>query len=282
MYYWLFSSCRRFSAHLEVLLDPLADIEINGDEFKCAELLKDPGGDLWKSEEVEEALAARLRNYHRPYLDAMEDLQECMVKLAKETRVEDAQFQELLSERPDATAQTQFMQRANVIVKNSTFQARRLKYSILSGSRTELIEEVNSRIRGLRQLVDDIDKVSKSEEEHLATPKRVPKELLSFWGHAERIYRLLRGSMVCPCRSKHGARLWLCHNTKREASLSLLMMFSRFEHCDASPWAEEALRVNLVQDSTAPDSHVPSQSVPSAVLQARTASTSIFRSPGRG
>ena len=260
-----------FALHLEELLQPLAAIDIDGDPNKCAELLKDPGGPLWKSAEVEDALTKRLRNRYKPYKDVMDELQLLMVELARETKVDDSQFQRLLDAQKPSQPQTQLMQKANAMVKNTTFQGRRLMYSLSITSREGLLREVEAYIGRLRDLLAAFDRMSKaSSESHTVRSQPVSEIVLHFWQHAERIYRLLRKSISCNCRSMHCARLWLKHHIDTQASLNVVVLFDKNNQRHSSPWTEQALQVRDITAFTS-SSSAASQNAPSIVVHSSQA-----------
>ena len=78
--------------HLKDLLQPLLTFEIGTDTEKCAKLLDNPGGPAWNDPKVEKALTARLQDCYELYRGTMEDLLTLLIRLAKDCKVQDAEF----------------------------------------------------------------------------------------------------------------------------------------------------------------------------------------------
>lgn len=269
-----FELCRTmFVLHVKELLRPLVEIDIDDDPEKCTTLLQEPGGDLWKHQEVEEALKRRLHKQHKVYMNTMEELLEVMAKLARETRAFDIRFQQLLEDPRTTNTQTELMRIANARIK-TIFQARRVHYSLTGNSREALLTEAETYIRRLRDLLSAVDRLSQAEPSLTAirtTP--TPKFLLQFWRHAERIYRLLRKAMICDCRLMHCAALWLQDQAKTPVSVSIHLLFTKALESAASPWREKGIMVRHAEDS--PPCPTPA-SKPSVRVQSVTAaSTSL-------
>jgi len=79
----------------ELLLPLLVDDTVTRVEYE--QLLVNPGGSGWREEHVDDALVHRLGDCHERYIEILQDLEETMMSLCKATKVEDAQFQDLLT-----------------------------------------------------------------------------------------------------------------------------------------------------------------------------------------
>jgi len=79
----------------ELLLPLLADDLVTRVEYE--QLLVTPGGSGWREEHVDEALAQRLGECHERYVEILQDMEDTLGLLCKATKVDDAQFQALLT-----------------------------------------------------------------------------------------------------------------------------------------------------------------------------------------
>lgn len=79
----------------ELLLPLLAEETVTRVEYE--RLLASPGGDGWREENVDEGLVQRLGECHERYMEILQDMEDTFVQLCKATKVDDAQFQALLT-----------------------------------------------------------------------------------------------------------------------------------------------------------------------------------------
>ena len=56
--------------------------------------LADPGGTGWRDDNVDEALADRLRDCRERYIEILNEMMDVVARLCKATRVDDAHFQD--------------------------------------------------------------------------------------------------------------------------------------------------------------------------------------------
>jgi hypothetical protein len=196
----------QYQLQLELLLYPLLDDWVV-DSPQYEQLLANPGGAGWKEPRVEDSLRERLQQRYHPYVRVMDELSEAMEKLCKATKVDDPQFQELLdhtcSTSNPADARGALMTRANLI-----FQGKRLKYSLTSPRRTDTLEEVESCIRRLSDLLKASKELSELTHNYKTAPRKpINRKLLGFWKHADAMFKLVQGSWSCICCGT--AQLWL-------------------------------------------------------------------------
>lgn len=78
----------------ELLLPLLEDDMVTRVEYE--QLLVNPGGSGWREDHVDEALLHRLGECHERYIEILRDMEETLALLCKATKVDDAQFQQLL------------------------------------------------------------------------------------------------------------------------------------------------------------------------------------------
>lgn len=248
--YWDVRWCQTmYILHLEKLLRPFAVIEIDGDPQNCENLLKDPEGPLWKHPLVEKALEARMRNHYQTYKNSLKELQSLMVQLAKETKVDDAQFQQYLASQEASTRKRPMIQRANEMVHEAAFQARRLKYSLSSRSREDLLLHVRRYITDLQDLLAAVDGLSdQSSEQNVTRGMTMTKSAFNFWRHAERMYRLLRASMSCNCRNMHCARVWLIESRDFQIRLRLFLQYAKHNQQQSISWVDQPLEIRHVEE----------------------------------
>jgi hypothetical protein len=102
-----------------------------------------------------------------------------------------------------ADARGALMTRANML-----FQGKRLKYSLTSPRRTDILEEVESCIRRLSDLLKASKELSELTRNHKTAPRKpISRKLLGFWKHADAMFKLVQGSWSCICCGT--AQLWL-------------------------------------------------------------------------
>lgn len=233
----------------ELLLPLLADDLVTRIEYE--QLLVSPGGSGWREEHVDEALAQRLGECHERYIEILQEMEETLVLLCKATKVDDAQFQALLPKQdvspplhcagPDSDstiyctdyakanaspatrqAKTMLMARAH-----ARFQAKKLVYTLAIPQRETLIEEIERYNRTLEETLVANDRIAQlSQQTSPRAPKsRIPKPLLQFWKHADKIFSLLANAWRCQCKGLHCAKLWLKQRTTAAVDMRLVLKF---------------------------------------------------------
>ncbi|WPH03870.1 Hypothetical protein R9X50_00675300 [Acrodontium crateriforme] len=229
----------------ELLLPLLLDDVIDRVEYE--QLLADPGGPGWKDESVDEALANRLSESHQRYLEILDEFSETMMKLTKAVKVDDPEFQSLISKdqaalNPKTDAQKLLMTRANF-----KFQAKRVKYSFSGATRDILLDQIEKYNGTLESLLATNDRVSAlAQITSKAAPRSMASKIVQYWRHADRIFTLMTEAFKCHCKSMHYANLWLSHRPAGTVDMSMVLKFSQgIVSIDKQPWKERPLQIKL-------------------------------------
>lgn len=92
----------KFKLNLKELLLPMVlDGTVTTGDYE--RLLANPGGEGWKEEHVDSALAERLAECHERYVEILQEMVDSMARLSKAFRVGDASFQDRLRHRGDVS-----------------------------------------------------------------------------------------------------------------------------------------------------------------------------------
>lgn len=218
-----------FRLGLKELLKPLL-IDAVVDHIEYEQLFASPGGPGWAEQDVETALKKRLGDCHERYIEILQEVQETMAALCDACRVNDDQFQRHLIDKQknsnspknaNGQARVKLMSEANSYV---CFQAKKMKYAFTPTRREELLEELESQNKTLETILSATDRVSAlTQQRPRVRSSPVNAKTLKFWRHADNIYKLLRTTWNCTCRSC--ASLWLQQSPKKLVQMSLVLQF---------------------------------------------------------
>ncbi|KAK5164620.1 uncharacterized protein LTR77_009826 [Saxophila tyrrhenica] len=217
-----------FRLNLKELLIPLLRDDVV-DRIEYERLLANPGSSDWGVEHVDTALEDRLGDCHQRYIEILQEMQETTAALCEACRVNDDQFQQRLRQQqkslaastPTQQAQDQLLLRANDYV---CFQAKRAKYAFAPTKREELLEELESQNNKLQNVLAASDRVSALTKQQTRVQKpAINQRMLNFWRHADNIFKLLKNTWHCTCRSC--ASLWLQQHPKRFVHMSIVLPF---------------------------------------------------------
>jgi len=172
-------------------------------------LLADPNGKLWREPQLEERLRNRMpAERYELFLETMYALQQAMEELKRKLGVSNHRFQSRLS------SETQGVPTDNPLVIEAfwslVYEAQRMKISLGETTRNELIQQVDKLNIQLHKILKASDEIVIAETLVAARKKSpLPRTMLSFWSHADKVYTLLKTAWHCNCISMHAAYLLL-------------------------------------------------------------------------
>ncbi|KAI7160328.1 hypothetical protein KC349_g3553 [Hortaea werneckii] len=183
----------KLKLHMEELLGPLVSVDITDNLALCLELLQKPGCDGWIDKSPSNPVEARLRHCYQPYQDTLEELNFLMEKLNKKFKIQNAQFEKLVSEKSPASPRDDFKTKVRALAKDTAFQGPKLLYSINFSQREAILHEVEKYIDRLKELLQAIDRVSASSQARQSVQRLGSwKPLLQYWRHAHRIAKSIK------------------------------------------------------------------------------------------
>jgi len=138
---------------------------------------------------------------------------------------------------------------------HAKFQAKKVAYALAIPQRDTLLEEIDSYNKTLEELLTANDRIAQlSQQTSGRTFKpRIPKPLLQFWKHADRIFSLLADAWKCQCKDLHCAKLWLKQRTTAAVDMNLVLKFCHgTQRCVHIKLAEDCALVDSTQTLAVP------------------------------
>jgi len=118
-------------------------------------------------------------------------------------------------------------------------------YALRVRERQELLKELETSIKQLKELLEAIDGVSEANKtQQMAKNYRIPPVWQDFWHKAERIWCLINEHLYCACNSKHCARLWLDRSSTAQDSPRFVFLFDKGNPQTAGPWKRFRLEIH--------------------------------------
>lgn len=107
------------------------------------------------------------------------------------------------------------------------FQAKKVGYALAIPQRDTLLEEIDGYNKTLEELLAANDRIAQLSQQTSGRnfKPRIPKPLLQFWRHADKIFSLLADAWRCQCKSLHCAKLWLKQRTTAAVDMRLVLRF---------------------------------------------------------
>jgi hypothetical protein len=185
-------------------------------------LLDDPSSQGWSDSDVQDEVSRRLGNFKDSYFQGLQDMNRTILKLAKESKVDDDRFQSSLhtnkvEQLSACTVLSRYAKplrqdpvtRGTLLRINERFllELNRVSYTFTHSKRGALIEEIDAGTRRLDKFLSLQDGMLR----HAPTPfpstrgkdRKKYARLVVFWQHANRIFRLMHSAWRCSCVPLH-------------------------------------------------------------------------------
>jgi hypothetical protein len=219
------------------------------DKSAIEDLMKDPGGDKWKSDHtLQTKLEDRLRGSYHVYEDVLMRMNEITKELARELSFDKDAIQERLSSRDGAQQSpksTKRPSRDTFTQKNFDFQVFRVKFSLREPNRDQLFAQLKEYNERLQELVTSSDKLRANQSTvHSSTGSRAMELTLNkIWKSSDLLFGALQHAWQCSCIKSHVANLRMERQTAQDICFELVLMFtSPSEQRDDSVWSWQEVK----------------------------------------
>jgi hypothetical protein len=214
-------------------------------------LLADPGGTLWREDQLQKLLEDRLQDSYSVYVNIMQRLNETMVGLKDELCVDSASVQSHLvvakttqrSTSPSSISST--FSKLTIAKSRVDYEAFRIKFSLNETGRKELfgqLEECNTRLEKLLALSDKAP--GPIQDTAAASNKQISK-LQSVFKQARKksnaLYRAMQESWKCQCQEHHYANLRLEHRLASDKMAFQMILNSNAPSAKENLWHWEGI-----------------------------------------
>ncbi|KAF2715052.1 hypothetical protein K504DRAFT_365978 [Pleomassaria siparia CBS 279.74] len=170
-----------------MLLEPITT------EFELAEMLSEPGGQLWKDEDMSGKLKDKLQESYHAYQSTMADIERIMKKIALKLDLDRAA--ELTRNDLEAILV------ANPKKDNDKFEFRkRVRFGMSKKTIKALLEELDECNKELERFTNRSEKL---ETYRKATKPSFATRLQQIQSYAKNLHGSLLSSWSCSCRSYH-------------------------------------------------------------------------------
>ncbi|KAK4552180.1 hypothetical protein LTR86_010534 [Recurvomyces mirabilis] len=240
-----------YNSHLEELLRPMMIdgvlTEAAFESMRCKQ-----SDDMWKQDRIHIALRQRLGERYDRYTVKVVGMGES-IKAYTETLFEnDLDFQVELKRRwqkviPKTGASGSTGQSKRTIGTVFHFESRRLKYSLPSKRRDDLLLEMEDCLTKLEKFLAQSDRISPLVLQQTRYQGPLSARALSnFWNHAGAIFNLIGEAWQCQCKRYHCACLWLKHRTTDTIELKIQLRYCHDTSLASPPWMRRNTHVKLV------------------------------------
>ncbi|KAF2743784.1 hypothetical protein M011DRAFT_372357, partial [Sporormia fimetaria CBS 119925] len=190
----------QYKANLKELLLPLV---ANIDEVN--RLVDRPGGQDWRSEDLERRMKERLHDSYTLYMGIIEEMNATAEELKNELCF--GQGKTLPSIKPSKTAS---------VKSRVDYEAFRVKFSLGEPVRNELLQRLKDYNDRLETLLKTSDRIA-TLHETAASPSKSSSALEAAYRklcrHSELLFKAIQSSWECSCWPYHFASLKLEHQT---------------------------------------------------------------------
>ncbi|KAF4960066.1 hypothetical protein FSARC_10561 [Fusarium sarcochroum] len=238
-----------------ILKDVASPVEIE-------EMISDPHHELWKSQDLSQALESMLKSTYRPYISTIQDMHSCMKMLASHLDIE---RQAGTADELDAVIMAN---RAILSPQGRpTFQFRRaIKFTMKKKGIQILLRDMKVCNDRLDEFIAKSDKVS----HHVAIDSTSPKpgsitSLQQIQSYATMLHQALSKAWSCSAHSSHDIRLLLEDRIERQRKQKSLrrtklntkppcFTISHRPSLDVFPW--QSAKIEII-DSSQVERHTP-------------------------
>lgn len=136
---------------------------------------------------------------------------------------------------------------------NAEFEAERFAFGFNKLKHEDIIKDIHENNEKLGTFLELTGELATLQDRPLnATSRSLPKHLLQYWRHAERLYTLLKHAWGCKCRDTHGALLWLQHRSSPGFEFRLLVTFSAIGAISGAggAWPSQDLKIETAPAGT--------------------------------
>jgi hypothetical protein len=151
---------------------------------------------------------------------------------------------------------------------NFEFQAKRIKFSLMKGSRERLFLQFEDANKKMRNLLESSDQIAAARliRETKKGPSAMKHKTNEFWRHAKRLHDALTKTWQCSC-SNHVANLQLQHRTRDEVEFKVL--FELGPTASRAAWRETMIKMvpSVLSTSSVGISVNIHQTIPSPILE---------------
>jgi hypothetical protein len=224
-----------YEQSIQILLTPIIDPQVLHD------MMESTDSEVWKDEEIAEALQNRLGLSYRAYMRTMRDIEGAMVSIAEHLNIEGAD--KVNQEGLEAILATHRPEIQQGKMPRFEFR-RRVKFTMKRQTVKKSLDDV---MKAINQLDTYLEKAEKLEEPYRASRKSkfvLPLRLLQ--QNAARLYEVLSRAW-CSAHSTHSAGLLLEQRlvTKRRKVMAGRHRQQSSEKCDHNCFGISLLRTPL-------------------------------------
>ncbi|KAF2181758.1 hypothetical protein K469DRAFT_691837 [Zopfia rhizophila CBS 207.26] len=182
-----------FAQTMRLLLEPITT------EYELVDMLLDPGGQLWKDEEISKKLKDKLQESYQAYQSTIADVERIMKKIASKLDLDRA---------ADVTQNDlEAMLVANPQKANNKFEfKKRVRFGMSKRTIKGLLEELDDCNKELERFTNRSEKL---ETYRKATKPSFATRLQRIQAHAKNLHQVLLSSWTCECKSSHCSSLQL-------------------------------------------------------------------------
>lgn len=251
-----------YKQNLEELLLPIVD-----DADEVARLVRDPDGEDWRTQALQERLEGRLQESNGLYMEIIREMNETAQELRKELSLDNATLQNKLvppepnsQQRPSSPQPQPQSKPSSLALAKSKWdhETFRLKFSFKKPVRNDLLEK----------LLSTCDKASALHNVASANMNRTSAPETAFkkaWKKSDLLFKALQKAWQCSCQQYHFANLRLEHRTLPEICFEVILMFVAPSPQADTPWSWRELQCGQMIDCSFPHKFTkPSATSPSS------------------
>ena len=201
--------------NLRRLLLPMLSI----DDASIEALLRDPGGDAWKIDDMARLLQERLGLSYDPYLQCIERLKEAMGNMKREVLPNTS-----MPTKVDEDAVSDARSRSTKLKAKAEWQLYRVRFSQGETERERLfveLQDCNGSLKTLLQISED-DVGLAQQRSTASRMTAMDAAICGFWKQASKLFNALATTWTCNCQMQHSTKLLLKHRTSADSDFDVL------------------------------------------------------------